>query len=132
MKTIRKIDFYGQLILSFAMLVSIPFLFLYGFLLGLFFLGCWQLISASLNTTTFIRSMYKKKIISYWIWTAIVLFALLICFRATHLFNPGLVDIVITISLGGSVIIAVYYFYIYYKLIDLIEFKNELNGFLKS
>src|SRR5687767_514347 len=131
MKTIRKIDFYGQIILGFAMLVSIPFLFLYGFLLGLFFLGCWQLISASLNTITFTRSRYKKKIITYWIWTVVVLFVLLICFRATRLFNSGLADTVVTISLGGSVIIAVYYFFIYYKLIDLIEFKNELSGFLK-
>jgi len=131
MKTIRKIDFYGQLILGFAMLVTIPFLFLYGFFLGLFFLGCWQLISASLNTTTFIRSGYKRKIITYWIWTALVLLILLICLRATHLFNAGFADIVVTISLGGSVIIAVYYLYIYYKLIDLIAFKNELSGFLK-
>ena len=132
MKTISKIDYYGQLILGSAMLVSIPFLFLYGFLLGLFFLGCWQLVSASLNTISFTRLGYKKEIITYWIWTAVVLLVLLICFRATRLFNSGFADIVFTISLGSSVIIAVYYLYIYYKLIDQIEFKNELSGFLKS
>jgi len=132
MKTFRRFDFYGQLILSSVMLISIPFLLLYGFLLGLFFLGCWQLISASLNTTSFTRYGYKKKIITYWICTAVVLLALLICFRATRILNADLMDSLVTISLCCSVIIAVYYLYIYYKLINHIEFKTELSGFLKS
>lgn len=132
MKTSRRFDFYGQLILGSVMLISIPFLLLYGFLLGLFFLGCWQLISASLNTTSFIRYGYKKNVITYWICTAVVLLALLICFRATRILNADLMDSLVTISLCCSVIIAVYYLYIYYKLIDHIEFKTELSGFLKS
>ena len=132
MKTSRRFDFYGQLILGSVMLISIPFLLLYGFLLGLFFLGCWQLISASLNTTSFIRCGYKKNVITYWIFTAVVLLALLICFRATRILKADLMDSLVTISLCCSVIIAVYYLYIYYKLIDHIEFKTELSGFLKS
>ena len=132
MNTIRKFDYYGQLILGSVMLISIPFLLLYGFLLGLFFLGCWQLLSASLNTTTFNRSGYKQKIITYWKWTAADLLALLFCFWANKLFNSDLEQIAVAIILGGSVIIAVYYLYIYHMLIDQIEFKKELSGFLKS
>ena len=132
MKIIRRFDYYGQLILCSVMLISIPFLLLYGFLLGLFFLGCWQLISASLNTTSFIRCGYKKKIITYWIWTAVVLLVLLICFQATGILNSELKDFVVTVSLCCSVIIAVYYLYIYYMLINHIEFKTELSGFVKS
>ena len=131
MKTIRKIDFYGQLILGIAMLVSIPFLFLYGFLLGFFFLVCWQLFSASFNTSAFTRSGFKKKIITYWKWAAADLLILLFCFRANKLFTSDLENILVTIGLGGSVIIAVYYLYIYHMLISRIEFKNELSGFLK-
>ena len=132
MNTIRKFDLYGQLILGSVMLISIPFLHLYGFLLGLFFLGCWQLFSASLNTTTFTRSGYKKKIITYWKWTAADLLALLFCFATNKLINSDLEQVAFTIVLGGSVIIAVYYLYIYQMLIGQIEFKKELSGFLKS
>ena len=132
MNTIRKFDLYGQLILGLVMLISIPFLLLYGFLLGLFFLGCWQLLSASLNTSTFNRSGYKKKIITYWKWTVADLLALLVCFWTNKLFNSDLEQVVFTVVLGGSVIIAVYYLYIYQMLIGQIEFKKELSGFLKS
>jgi len=132
MNTIRKFDFYGQLILGSVMIISIPFLLLYGFLSGLFFLGCWQLISATLNTTAFSRAGYKKKIFKYWKWTAADLLVLLFCFWANKLFNSDLDQIVVTIGLGGSVTIAVYYLYIYHMLIDQIEFKKELGGFLKS
>ena len=132
MNTIRKFDLYGQLILASVMLISIPFLLLYGFLLGLFFLGCWQLLSAALNTTTFNRSGYKQKIVTYWIWTAADLLALLFCFWSNKLFNSDLGQAGFAIVLGGSVIIAVYYLYIYQVLISQIEFKKELSGFLKS
>jgi hypothetical protein len=132
MNTIRKFDFYGQLTLGSVMIISIPFLFLYGFLLGLFFLGCWQLLSASLNTTSFMRSGYKKKIFTYWKWTAVDLLLLLICFPSFELFTTAYMEILMITCLGGSVIIAVYYLYIYHKLINQIEFKKELSGFLKS
>lgn len=132
MNTIRKFDFYGQLILGSVMIISIPFLLLYGFLLGLFFLGCWQIISAALNTTAFSRAGFKKKITTYWKWTAADLLVLLFYFWANKLFNSDLNQIIVTIGLGGSVTIAVYYLYIYHMLIDQIEFKKELAGFLKS
>ena len=66
MLRIRKIDYYGQVILVPCMLLSIPFFYLLGFGTGLFLLACWQLISALANTPAFIHTGYKKPILLYW------------------------------------------------------------------
>src|SRR6478735_229545 len=66
MLLMRKIDYYGQLILVTCMLLSIPIFYFVGFGAGLFLSGCWQLISAIANTPAFIHSGYKKPVLLYW------------------------------------------------------------------
>lgn len=132
MLTIRKADFYSQVILGCLMVLSMPFMFLHGFLLGLFFLGCWQMISAVLNTRAFIRSGFKKSVLTYWIWASFDLLVLLFCIPLSELFKPDDVRVIVAIAVFGSVVIAIYYGVIYKKLIDHLDFKNELSAFIKS
>lgn len=132
MKTLRNADRYGQLILAALMILSVPFMFLYGFMAGLFILGCWQLISALLNTYSFIHSGYKRQIYLYWKFCVADLGLLFLSIWLDKFFNPGDMQVITGIALAGSVAIAVFYLKIYFKLIDLIELKNELDGLLKS
>jgi len=132
MKTLRKIDCYGQLILAALMILSVPFLFLPGFMAGLFILGCWQLISASLNTYCFIHSGYKRQISIYWMLCIGDIVLLFLSFWLDNFFSSDEIQIIIWISITGAVAISVYYWKIYFNLIEFILLKNELDGLLKS
>lgn len=131
METLRKIDCYGQLILSSLSILSLPFLYGGGFLVGLFILGCWQLISAFLNTYSFIHKGYRDQILLYWIFCVADLALLFFPVWINELFDPDN-NLIFWIALAGAVIIACYYWIIYSKLIGFISLKNELGGLLKS
>lgn len=132
MGKLRKIDYFGQVIVAVLMLLSIPVLLIYGFLAGLFIMGCWQLISAAFNTNTFIHSGYRKPIWMYW----------KCCFADLALFFSGwltgeffvadLSQVIFWIALAGAAAIAVYYLKIYNTLIQFISLRNELDGLTKS
>ena len=132
MALLRKIDFYGQLILSSCMLLSIPFLYFFGAGLGLLLLGCWQLISALLNTYSFIDIGYKKPILLYWIFCIADLgsIALLLLFESN--ITSDSVVVISWVTIGAAVFIAGYYLRIYHRLIELISLRNELDGLTKS
>jgi len=129
---IRKIDCYGQLILAGCMLLSIPFFYFLGVGLGLFLLGCWQLISALLNTYSFINTGYKKQILLYWMFCMadLALIALLFLFEKN--LTEDVIMVIFWIAIGAAVFVAVYYLRIYYRLIELISLRNELDGLTKS
>jgi hypothetical protein len=129
---IRKIDCYGQLILAGCMLLSIPFFYFLRVGLGLFLLGCWQLISALLNTYSFINTGYKKQILLYWMFCMadLALIALLFLFEKN--LTEDVIMVIFWIAIGAAVFVAVYYLRIYYRLIELISLRNELDGLTKS
>jgi hypothetical protein len=112
MLLLRKIDYTLQLALACLMILSIPFFFFFGFMAGLFLMGCWQLLSAVSNTNSFIRSGLSKEIINYWKFTGIVMASLFACFPLSTVFG--------------------YYLRIYNKLIDALKMRHELGGLIKS
>lgn len=132
MRTLRKIDYYGQLILGLLMLLSIPILLFYGFLIGLFILGCWQLLSAVFNTKAFIYAGHKKQVLRYWIFCIVDLTILFLSGYFGKTFNTGIVQVFIWIAMSGSVIIVIYYLKIYNDLIQFLSLRNELDGLTKS
>jgi hypothetical protein len=132
MITLRKIDFYSQITLGIIMVLSVPVLFLVGFRAGLLILGCWQLISAGLNTSGFINSGHKKEIVSYWKWAGLDLLAISICFPLSALFDPNDAQVFFWIAAGCAVLISAYYWKIYDRLIKHFELRKELSGFTKS
>ena len=129
---LRKIDYYGQLILISCTLLSIPFLYFIGAGLGLFLLGCWQLISAIANTAGFIHTGYKKPVLLYWMLsiTDLLLLALFFLFEAT--LTEIFIMAIFWIIIGAAIFIAGYYLTIYYRLIEHISLRNELDGLTKS
>lgn len=129
---IRKIDFYGQLILATCMLLSIPIFYFFGFALGLFILGCWQLISALLNTYCFIITGYKKPVLSYWVLCITDLGLFFLAFLFENTLRSDYTIAIFWIATGLAVFIAVYYLRIYYRLIGLLFLRNELDGLTKS
>ena len=129
---IRKIDCYGQLILVSCLLLSIPFFYFFGVGLGLLLLGCWQLISALLNTYSFIDTGYKKSILIYWILCIADLGSLSLILLFENGLNSDYLMVFLWITIGGAVCIAGYYLRIYYRLIALISLRNELDGLTKS
>ena len=132
MKTVRKIDYYGQLTLAAMMMLAVPFLLLPGFMAGLFIMGCWQLISASLNTPSFLYSGYKKQISLYWIFCIGDIALFFVSLWLSKFFNPDDMQVITGIAIAGAFVIACYYLKIYLKLIELIALKDELSGLLKS
>jgi hypothetical protein len=132
MKTLRKIDYYGQLILAALMLLSVPLLLYYGFLAGLFIMGCWQLISAAFNTNAFLHSVYRRHIWSYWKLCLADLILLFLCWLSGETFNPGFMQVIFWLVITGGAAIAVYYLKIYNDLIQFISLRNELDGLTKS
>ena len=130
MLLMRKIDCYGQLVLVTCMLLSIPFLYFVGVGTGLFLLGCWQLISALANTPCFIHIGYKKQILLYWAFYIADLSLISFLFKTD--LTENLIPVIFWIVLGAAVFIAGYYLRIYYRLIDLLFLRNELDGLTKS
>ena len=132
MLLIRKLDCYGQLILISCMLLSMPFLYFVGIGIGLIILGGWQLISALLNTPGFINAGYKKPIILYWLFCTTDLGSILFLWQFESNLTSDCIMVLGWITIGGAVYIAGYYLRIYYRLIDLIFLRNELDGLTKS
>ena len=128
MLRIRNIDYYGQLILVTCTLLSVPLLYFFGVGIGLFLLVCWQLISALANTPAFIHTGYKKPILLYWTFSI----ANLSLFTFLFLFENDLVRVIFWIAIGTALSIAIYYLRIYYRLIELLSLRNELDGLTKS
>jgi hypothetical protein len=128
MKTVRRIDYYGQLILGSLILLSVPVFLFYGFLAGLFIPGCWQLLSAVLNTKAFIHTGHSKQIARYWRYCLLDL-AILVSARY---FGPDSIQVLYSIALSGAVFIAIYYLRIYNGLIQFISLRDELDGLTKS
>ena len=132
MKTLRKIDYYGQLVLGSLMILSVPVLLIYGFLAGLFILGCWQLLSAVFNTKAFTHSGHSKQIWNYWICCLADLVLLFLLWLFGGSFNIDYVQVIYWIAIPGSVFIAIYYLKIYKNLIDFFSLRDELDGLTKS
>jgi hypothetical protein len=132
MKIIRKIDYYGQLVFGLLMLLSVPVLLIYGFLAGLFILGCWQLLSAVINTKAFIHTGHSKQIWRYWIFSITDIALLLLSIWLGKFFSQDDMQVMTWISLAGSVAIASYYLKIYFNLIEFISLRDELDGLTKS
>lgn len=132
MLVIRKIDCYGQLILISCMLLSIPFFYVIGIGIGLILLGCWQLISALLNTPGFIDAGYKKPITLYWIFCTADLGSIIVLWQFESSLTSDCITVLGWIIIGAAVLIAGYYLRIYYRFIDLIFLRNELDGLTKS
>ena len=132
MLRIRNIEYYGQLILVTCMLLSVPVLYFFGVGIGLFLLTCWQLISALGNTPGFIHTGYKKQILLYWTFCIVNLSLIAALFLFENDLSETLLMIVFWIAIGSALFIAGYYLRIYYRLIDLLSLRNELDGLTKS
>jgi hypothetical protein len=132
MLLLRRIDHTGQLILGTLMLLSIPVLYFYGFLAGLFLMGVWQLISASLNTYSFIHSVHRKRIRLYWICCIADLVLIALGWQCDDFFGPRPVQVIYGLAIAGAIGIAVYYLVIYNKFIVAISLRDELDGLTKS
>ena len=132
MEMLRKIDYCSQLILAALMLLSVPLLLYYGFLAGLFIMGCWQVISAAFNTNAFLHSVYRRQIWSYWKLCFADLILLFLCWLSGETFNADLLQVIFWIAITGAATIAVYYLKIYNDLIQFISLRNELDGLTKS
>jgi hypothetical protein len=98
----------------------------------LFLLGCWQLISALANTPAFIHTGYKKRILLYWTFCIADLSLITLFFLFEKDLSENLLKIVFWIAIGAAVFIAGYYLRIYYRLIELLSLRNELDGLTKS
>jgi hypothetical protein len=132
MEKLRKIDYYGQLISAALMLLSVPVLLWYGFLAGLFIMGCWQLISAAFNTNAFLHSGRRRQIWSYWKLCFADLTLLFLCLLSGETFNADLLQVIFWIAITGAAAVAVYYLKIYNNLIQFISLRSELDGLTKS
>ena len=132
MKIVRRIDYYGQLVLGLVLLLSVPVLVSYDFLESLFIFGCWQLVSAVFNTKTFVHKGRRKQIWRYWVFcTADLTFFLLSCYFG-QTFNAGNVAGPYWIALPAAVFIAIYYLKNYRDLIQFFSLRDELDGLTKS
>lgn len=132
MLLIKKIDCYGQLILVSCMVLSIPIFYFLGLGIGLSLLGCWQLISALGNTPGFIYTGYKRQILLYWTFCIVELSLIALLFLFENDLGENFLMIVFWIAIGAAVFIASYYLRIYYRLIELLSLRNELDGLTKS
>jgi len=132
MVRIRKIDYYGQLILVTCTVLSIPFFYFVGIEIGLFLLACWQLISAVANTTAFIHTVYKKQLLLYWTFSIVNLSLITFLFLFENDLAEDLILVIFWITTGAALSIAIYYLKIYYQLIELLFLRNELDGLTKS
>ena len=132
MLLIKKIDCYGQLILVSCSLLSIPIFYFLGLGIGLLLIGCWQLISALGNTPGFIYTGYKKQILFYWTLCIADLSLIALFFLFESDLARNLIMVIFWIAIGAAVFIAGYYLRIYYRLIELLSLRDELDGLTKS
>ena len=115
-----------------CMFLSVPFLYFLGVGIGWFLLACWQLISALANTPAFIHTGYKKRILLYWTFFIADLLLIALLFLLQNDLNENLILIVFWVTIGAALSIAIYYLRIYYRLIELLSLRNELDGLTKS
>lgn len=132
MLLLRKIDYSLQLALACLMILSIPFFVFFGFMAGLFLMGCWQLLSAVSNTNSFIRSGLSKEIVNYWKYTGIVMASIFACFPLSTVFDPDDVQVLGVAAVFAAIPLAGYYLHIYHKLIEALNLRHELSGLTKS
>ena len=132
MKLLRKIDYYSQVILGIAMLLSIPVLLHYGFLAGLFVMGCWQLLSAFFNTGSFLAVGMGKEICRYWKFTGLIFAALFLCFPLSYIFDPDDVQVLGAVGISAAVPLACYYIFIYKLMMNHYEIRQEIGTIIKS
>jgi hypothetical protein len=128
----RRIDYYAQLILVTCTLLSVPLLYFLGGRIGLFLLACWQLISALTNTPAFIHAGYKKPILLYWTFAIANLSLFTFLFLFENDLAKDLILVIFWMAIGAAMSIAIYYLRIYYRLIELLSLRNELDGLTKS
>ena|SRR5688572_26059071 len=128
----RKIDLFIQRL---TLLVLLFILFIAGlssYAWGLFILVIWQVISAGINTRSFLITNCKKMIRLFWIF----LFfdgVLLVLAASLPLTSPGQAERALTmIALAGAQGIVIYYLFIYQRAVRVLEFKKEIKGVLKS
>jgi hypothetical protein len=103
-----------------------------GFFTGLFIIGCWQLLSAAFNTKSFIHAGFQKRVFYYWIFSIADLLLSFLAYTSIEHISKIFRDVLTGITLIGAIAIAVYYWHIYFKLIDLLSLRNELDGLTKS
>lgn len=136
MSSFIKTDYYGQIVLIVISILSTVFLYYFGPMLGLFILGCWQLISAAVTTSSFCKNGLKQKVNRYWVYTGVILLLIFLCWPLSQVFDPDDVQVVFWIAFTMSIPLAFYYISILNKLIQNIELaeKNEdlMNNFLKE
>jgi hypothetical protein len=113
-------------------LLSIPFLYFVEVGIGLFLLACWQLISALANTPAFINTGYKKPILLYWTFSIANLSLFTFLFLLENDLAKDLILVIFWIAIGTAMLITCYYLRIYYRLIELLSLRNELDGLTKS
>jgi len=114
------------------MLLSVPVLFFYDFLAGLFIPGCWQLLSAVFNTKAFVHTGHRKQIRTYWSCCITDLAILSLSWYFDKTFNIDHVQFFYWIALSGAVFVAIYYLKIYNDLIQFFSLRDELDGLTKS
>lgn len=133
MLVLRKIDCYGQLILA-GIMVSSCFILLSnkGFLVGLLFLGGWQVTSAILNSHCFGQCGFINRIYCYWIFCAADLVLFLLSSWQGVFTGTVIIDIVFRVSLVAAFATAGYYWWIYSRLIAFLFIRSELDGLTKS
>ena len=132
MLLVRKIDYSIQVFIGIMMIVSLPVLYLVGFLAGLFLLGCWQLVSAALNTRSYMTNGFRKQVNIYWKWTTLVLGILFLSIFLSRSSGSDTVLVPAWLAIAGSVPVAIYYLYIYNHMIAHMTRKRELGGLTKS
>ena len=132
MITLRQVDFWGQLITFFLMIIAIPVFLFSGFMLELGIIGGWQLLSAGLNTATFTRTGYKKKVVRYWQWTGITLSSFSFYIISSLFFSFDGTQLLLFVILFAALVLSIYYFLIYHDLIQHLQLRKELSGLTKS
>ena len=111
--------------------ITPPFIFFWGWN-RLFLLACWQLISALTNTPAFIHAGYKKPILLYWTFAIANLSLFTFLFLFENDLAKDLILVIFWMAIGAAMSIAIYYLRIYYRLIELLSLRNELDGLTKS
>ena len=132
MLVLRKFDCYGQVIAALVLITSMVIIDRPGFFTGLLIIGCWQLLSAAFNTKSFIHAGFSKRVLYYWIFSIADLLLLFLTYASIEHISEILSEILTGITLIAGFAIAVYYWHIYFKLIDLLSLRNELDGLTKS
>lgn len=129
---LRKADLRIQCVLGVILPLLVPAMFMYGFLAGLFLLGCWQLLSAFFNTGSFFKNGMGYQICSYWKYTGLIFALLFLCVTVAKRMNPVDVQVLAAVAVTAAMPVAVFYLNIYNKLIGHLALRDELRGLLRS